>query len=113
MNLTLHLVPKSYFDSLNPEADYVPAPFAQDGFIHCTDDPDEMAHVANSFYRAEPPPHFYLYIDKHKVRSPVRYDDAAHKYPHIYGPLNRDAIVAIREAPRDANGNFLPPPPLE
>ncbi len=109
MNVTYHLVPKAYFDSLDASADYLPAPFAQDGFIHCTNDPQEMARIANLFYRAEPPPHLYLYIDKDRVRSPIRYDDAERKYPHIYGPLNRDAIVAAREAPRDEQGSFLPP----
>ncbi len=109
MNVTFHLVPKSYFDTLDPNADYLPAAFPQDGFIHCTDDPVEMARIANLFYRDEPPPHLYLYIDKDRVKSPIRYDDAENKYPHIYGPLNGDAIVAIREAGRDGEGNFLPP----
>ncbi len=109
MQLAFHLVPKSYFDALDPNADYLPAPFAQDGFIHCTDDPAEMVRVGNLFYRAEPPPHLYLYIDKDRVKSPIRYDDAERKYPHIYGPLNRDAIIATRQAARDEEGNFLPP----
>ncbi len=112
MNVTFHLVPKSYFDALDADADYLPTAYPQDGFIHCTDDPQEMARVANLFYRAEPPPHLYLYIDKDRVKSPVRYDDEANKYPHIYGPLNRDAIVAMREAGRDGGGDFLPPAPL-
>ena len=109
MNLAYHLVSKAYLDSLDAGADYAPAAFSQDGFIHCTDAPDEMARVANLFYKSEPPPHCYLYIDKDRVRAPVRYDDAAHKYPHIYGGLNRDAIIAVHPAGRDAEGNFLPP----
>ncbi len=109
MNLTYHLVPKRYFDSLDAGADYIPAAFAQDGFIHCTDTPTEMARVANLFYNSDPSPHLYLYIDKGRVRAPIRYEDAEKKYPHIYGPLNREAIISIREARRDAEGNFLPP----
>ncbi len=109
MDLTFHLVPKNYFDSLDASADYVPEAFAREGFIHCTDAPEEMARVANRFYKSEPPPHLYLYIDKERLRAPWRYDDAAKKYPHIYGPLNQDAILAVREAKRDAEKNFLPP----
>ncbi len=108
MQITFHLVPKSYFDLQNPNADYLPAAYLQDGFIHCTDAPEEMARVANLFYGTDAP-HLYLYIDKDRVKSPVRYDDEETKYPHIYGPLNRDAIVAVREAGRDGEGNFLPP----
>jgi uncharacterized protein (DUF952 family) len=111
MALTFHLVSTKYFDSLDPKSDYLPEAFEQDGFIHCTDAPEEMARVANLFYKSEPPPHLYLYVDKDRLRSPWRYEnaDAARKYPHIYGALNRDAIIAVRAAPRDAEGNFLPP----
>ncbi len=112
MDITFHLVPKPYFDALNPQGDYVPQDFERDGFIHTTDAPDEMARVANRFYRANPEPHYYLYIDKALVRAPVRYDDPEHLYPHIYGALNRDAIVAVRPARRMADGAFMPPESL-
>lgn len=109
MNLTYHLVPKGIFEAQDVEVGYVPERFGRDGFIHCTDGVEEMARVANAYYKEEPPPHLYLYIDKERVHAPIRYDDAGHKYPHIYGSLNYDAIVMIREARRDAEGNFLPP----
>lgn len=109
MDITFHLVPKAYFESLDPRQDYTPSDFALDGFIHCTDSPEEMAHVANVLYKSNLDPHYYLYIDKTSVRASVRYEDAGHKYPHIYGALNRDAIVAVRDAGRDAQGNFLTP----
>ncbi|MBI4785664.1 MAG: DUF952 domain-containing protein [Chloroflexi bacterium] len=113
MDLTFHLVPKRYYDALDAGADYVPRDFARDGFIHCTDAPDEMARVANAFYKADSEPHYYLYVDKMHVRAPVRYDDAARLYPHIYGALNRDAIIAVRLAYRQSDGTFLAPEPLE
>lgn len=109
MNLTFHLVSKKYFDSLDPNLHYRPEAFNRNGFIHCTDNPAEMARVANRFYKAETSPHFYLYIDKERVHAPVRYEDEGQKYPHIYGGLNRDAIVKIVVAERDKDGNFLAP----
>lgn len=109
MDLTFHLVPKTYFDALDPHADYVPRDFAREGFIHCTDGADEMARTANRYYKANAQAHYYLCIDKARVRAPIRYDDAARVYPHIYGALNRDAIVAVRVARREADGTFLPP----
>lgn len=104
-----HLVPTQFYDRQRKNAVYLPKPFAQDGFIHCTGDANEMAHVANLFYKQERGPHVYLYIDTKKVKAKVQYDDAAKKYPHIYGGLNHDAIVAIKQARRDAHKNFLPP----
>ena len=113
MDLTFHLVPQSLFDALGADDDYAPRDFEREGFIHCTDAPEEMARVANAFYRSNSEPHYYLYIDKTRVRAPVRYDDAERRYPHIYGTLNRDAIVAIRPARRAADGAFLPPEALD
>jgi glutathione S-transferase len=112
MDLTFHLVPQDYFDALDPRADYAPRDFAREGLIHCTDGADEMARTANRYYRGNAEPHYYLHIDKTRVRAPLRYDDAARLYPHIYGALNRDAIVAVQPARRAADGAFLPPEPL-
>jgi uncharacterized protein (DUF952 family) len=109
MNLTYHLVPKAYYEAQDKSTEYVPEQYLRDGFIHCTDGAEEMARVANAYYKGEPPPHLYLYIDKERVRAPIMYVDAGHKYPHIYGSLNYDAITAICEARRDEEGNFLPP----
>ncbi len=113
MDITFHLVPQDYFDSLDERVDYLPRDLAREGFIHCTDGADEMARTANRYYKANPEPHFYLYIDKTRVRAPIRYDDGAEIYPHIYGALNRDAIVAVHLAWRTADGTFLPPEALD
>lgn len=104
-----HLVPKAFYERQKKNAVYLPKPFAQDGFIHCTRDADEMARVANLFYKRERGPHVYLYIETKKVKAKIQYDDAAKKYPHIYGGLNHDAIVAIKIARRDKDGDFLSP----
>ena len=109
MNITYHLVPKSYYDSLDSTRAYAPRDFAREGFIHCTDGTAEMARTANRYYQAEPGVFYYLSIDKTRVHAPIRYDDTAKIYPHIYGTLNRDAIIAIRAVRRDASGSFLEP----
>lgn len=112
MEYTYHLTRQDYFDSLDPQAEYEPAEFARDGFIHCTDGADEMARTANRYYRSDPAAYYYLWIDKARVRAPIRYEDPGRLYPHIYGPLNRNAIVAVRPARRAADGGFAPPEPL-
>ncbi len=54
-----------------------------------------------------------LVIDVQKVKAPIKYEmlDPAMPcpFPHIYGPLNRDAIVDVILMPRAANGTFLVP----
>jgi len=107
-----HLVPERFYARQRDNAVYVPKLFLREGFIHCTKRASEMARVANSLYKAERGPHVYLYIETKRLQAKIRYDDAAKQYPHIYGGLNHDAIVAIRRARRDADGNFLPPEKL-
>lgn len=107
---TLHLTPVSYFSQLDPAQDYLPPHFDEEGFIHTTEGVDNLVWVGNNFYRVEPGDFLVLYIDKARVASPVRYDDPDGIFPHIYGPLNRDAIVAVRRVPRNLDGSFLPVP---
>ena len=104
-----HIVPKRFYERQVQHAVYLPKPFLQEGFIHCTKRADEMGRVANRYYKHERGPHIYLYIETKKVKAKIQYDDAAKQYPHIYGGLNHDAIVAIQPARRDAEGNFLAP----
>ena len=108
-DFTFHLVAEEEFVATDPSAPYMPAAFGRDGFIHCTDGAEELARTANRYYRDDPRPFVALVIDKSRVDAPVRYEDEARIYPHIYGPLNRDAIVAVVAMPRGDDGTFLPP----
>jgi uncharacterized protein (DUF952 family) len=106
---TLHLVPAAYFDACDPNAPYLPEAFERDGFIHCTDGAENVADVANRYYREDPRLFVVLVIDVAKVSSRVVYEDDLGIYPHIYGPLDREAIVRTAPVPRTLDGTFLPP----
>jgi uncharacterized protein (DUF952 family) len=103
--LTYHLVAADDFDP--NAANYVPADFAHEGFIHTTSTPALLAEVANRYYRADRRPYLLLRIDLDRATAPWRYDAAGEDYPHLYGPLNRDAVIAIAPMPRAADGTFL------
>jgi uncharacterized protein (DUF952 family) len=104
---TYHLVAREYWESCDPAADYVPEPFAREGFIHTTHQPDEVLAVANRYYRNDPRPYLLVHIDVSKVRAPITIEDPGGRYPHIYGPLNRDAVVGVTDVARDADGTFI------
>jgi uncharacterized protein (DUF952 family) len=106
---TYHLVAAAYYRDCDAGAAYVPEAFAADGFIHCTDGAQNLADVANRYYRGDQRMYVALVIDKARVAAEIRYEDADGIYPHIYGPLNRDAIVSIVPLLREADGTFLPP----
>lgn len=103
-----HLVARADFEAQDPAADYLPVAFAREGFIHLTDGADELVTVGNRYYRADPRPYLALRVDLARVRAPVRYEDPGRVYPHLHGPLNRDAILGILDVPRRPDGIFLP-----
>lgn len=113
MRLTYHGTPKAYWDSLDPNAAYVPPEFGREGFIHCTDGREAVSIILTLVYRKQLEPFVVLYIDLDKVQAEVKYEDPAGIYPHIYGPLNREAIVAVRDVERSPEGIFHMPPALD
>lgn len=108
-DITFHLVPGEYYRDADASAPYVPATFAEEGFIHCTDGADNVAAVGNRYYRDDRRMYIALVIDKRSVQAQIRYEDEDRIYPHIYGPLNRDAIVRVVPVLREADGTFLAP----
>lgn len=104
--LTYHLLPGEEYDASAEE--YLPAAYADDGFIHTTRSLALVHEVANRYYRADPRPYLLLTIDLDLASAPWRYDAAGDDYPHLYGPLNRAAILAMRAVPRAKDGTFLP-----
>jgi uncharacterized protein (DUF952 family) len=120
MTLILHLTPAAYFNALPPGAPYLPAAYPQDGFIHCTKEPEVMLSIANRFYKDLPGELLVLVIDTDRVTPEVKWEapahpdgsaprpgEAAHQFPHIYGPLNREAIVEIHPAHRAPGGAYI------
>ena len=67
-----------------------------------------MAIVANRYYRNDPRDWLVLVLDEQAVTSEIKYEPGRDGvlYPHIYGPLNRDAIREVLRMPRDPDGTF-------
>jgi uncharacterized protein (DUF952 family) len=104
---TLHLTPREVWDRQKDGKTYVPEAFAQDGFIHCTDGDENLLEVANHFYRSDPREFVVLTLAVDHITAEVKYEEAGRIYPHIYGPLNVDAVIGERTASRGAEGEFL------
>jgi len=87
-----------------PDEEYRAASLPTEGFIHCSR-ADQVARSANRFYaRAEGL--LVLTIDPVRLVSPLRHDPASNGelFPHIHGPLNRSAVVAVAEMTRGPDG---------
>jgi uncharacterized protein (DUF952 family) len=108
----MHGTPAAVWEATPPDADYVPAGFDKEGFIHTTIGRVAATASLNRYYRDDPRPYVALVIDLDRVHAPweiTRYPGRRDEYPHIFGPLNRDAIVLVLPVPREADGRFLPP----
>jgi uncharacterized protein (DUF952 family) len=103
---TLHLVPEPVWRAHQGATTYAPERFAEEGFVHCTDGEENVLRVGNTYYRTDPRPYLVLVLDVERLHSPVRYDDPSQIYPHVYGPINLDAVVAVRRVVRLADGSF-------
>lgn len=90
-----HLVSQHTFDGQPADEPYAPASFFEEGFIHLSATPQQVAWVADRFY-AEVLDLVVLMIDEALLTAPVQWDETPDgRFPHLYGPLNRDAIVDI------------------
>ncbi len=113
MALIYHMVPTTRWQSWPVDAPYLPAEYDNDGFVHCTAGDELMLKVANHFYTKVAGDFGLLVIDTERLTSTLKWesptpgDTLAPLFPHIYGAINRDAIVAVRAMQRTAEGQFV------
>lgn len=108
MRPTYHLVLVESWAMADPSRPYAAASLGADGFIHCTDGMIETVATANRHYRDDPRAFLVLTVDLDAAGSPWRIEDERGIYPHVFGPIERVAILRVVEAPRAADGEFLP-----
>jgi uncharacterized protein (DUF952 family) len=112
----LHLMPVAAWGVWRDGGTYEPASLSIEGFVHCTGDDDLMLTVANQFYAEEPGELVVVTLDEARLASEVRWEAPAHPdggapvsdepvFPHVYGPLDRDAVVGVRRL-RRSGGRF-------
>ncbi|MBN1977573.1 MAG: DUF952 domain-containing protein [Anaerolineae bacterium] len=103
-----HLVTESAFRAQAKGDEYIPVRFDQDGFIHCTGEANTLLVVANDYFSSVEEPVLVLAIETTRLTAEVRFEppapvagsgashlEEAQLFPHIYGPLNLDAVTEI------------------
>jgi uncharacterized protein (DUF952 family) len=108
MKLIYHLCLADYYKSIPNDQPYLPFEFSREGFIHCTRGDEHVVAVANRYYRNDVRPLLLLIINEEQLTSPLKNEPAEDGlfYPHIYGALNRTAIINILRMPRLPDGSF-------
>lgn len=108
MAMIVHITPREEWEKAQLSGSYEGDTLDTEGFIHfCL--PTQLLEVAERLYRAQEGL-VLLLVDTERVRSPLRYEPAdGDHFPHLYGPLNMDAVLQVIDFPPDNDGKFTMP----
>jgi len=109
--MILHIAAVSDWEEAQVVGEYRLDPLETEGFIHCST-PQQVLGPANEFYRGRSDL-VLLVIDPAQLEARLIYEDSYNSgsvFPHIYGPLNLDAVINVLPFPPTADGTFELPP---
>jgi uncharacterized protein (DUF952 family) len=103
--MIVHICERAAWVQAREIGEYRPVSLAAEGFIHASE-PPQVLEVANRYYAGKQDL-LLLWIDPQRLRPELRYEPAdGELYPHIYGALNLEAVVAVDAFPPDEDGIF-------
>lgn len=98
MPIIYHVTSKAQWQAAQKKGLYEAASLTTEGFIHCSE-AHQLRGVLKRYFRGQGDL-VRLTIDTNKLTAPLQYDLAPsvnEQFPHIYGPLNLDAVVKEEE----------------
>jgi uncharacterized protein (DUF952 family) len=107
----LHITSRSSWEQARRAGSYAAGTLAGEGFIHCST-AGQVLRVANNYY---PGQHglVLLVIDPARLKAQVRWEPGTDKpdelFPHVYGPIELEAVVEVLPYEPAADGLFSPP----
>jgi uncharacterized protein (DUF952 family) len=115
-----HITTRDAWEAAQSAGEFRSPEFDGIGFIHCST-PEQVVLVANAFFRGQSGL-VMLMIDPAKLKSPVRWEPPhttgrlpgfmhGSVYPHVYGPINVDAVARIVHLVPSDTGSFKMPQP--
>ena len=119
-NYIIHLASNGAWLAAAKQGAYRADSLSTMGFIHCSK-PSQIVDVANTFYRGQQGL-VLLVIDTSKLAAELKWEPPAEPeptharagalFPHLYGPLNLDAVTDVIPFKPAADGTFSLPPEL-
>jgi uncharacterized protein (DUF952 family) len=113
-SLILHITTRIEWETAVATAIYRADSLETDGFIRCST-LEQVIGVANAQFQGRSD-FILLCIDPARLDAPLIYEDcyeSGQKFPHVYGPLNLNAVVSVMDFPPGAGGNFALPDEVE
>ena len=115
-----HITTRVAWDAAQESGEFRSPEFDEHGFIHCST-PEQVLLVANAFFRGRTGL-VLLMINPARLKSPVHWEpaDSAERlpgftqnavFPHVYGPINLDAVARTVSLDPTETGSFILPRP--
>ena len=119
--MILHLLSRASWLEAQSHGELVAPSVATEGFAHCSTE-HQIVDVANKYYRGASNM-VLIHIDPAKLTSILKFEPPAHVdgspalphealFPHIYGPINLDAVIDVIDFSCDEQGSFSLPAQL-
>ena len=102
-----HIATLDDWEQAERDGRYEAPSLVEEGFIHCSDR-HQVTEVANRLFRARRDL-VLLTIDEQRLVGEVRREDlvgGGELYPHVYGPIELEAVVEVREMTPTVDGGF-------
>lgn len=101
-----HIVTPSHWKKFDGKDYYFSETFEQEKFIHCSTI-EQLAGVLQRYYKNEGTV-LRLEIDEEKLTVEPVYEVATNgdEFPHIYGGIDKDAIISVTELSEGLPGEY-------
>ena len=113
--MIFHITSRTAWDESQKHGYYRAESFALEGFIHCST-LSQVLPVANNFYKGQSGL-VLLEIEPTLLSSTLKWEPPSggpppsgvsegDQFPHIYGPINLDAVVRVVDLASKSDGTF-------
>ncbi len=88
-----HITTSKDWESQMEKDTFIPADFHKEGFIHCCT-AEQLPGVQERYFKGKNGL-VLLLLDESKLKAELKYEPSTNneKFPHLYGAINRDAVV--------------------
>ena len=116
--MIFHIASRNAWNEARARGDYRAESLDTEGFIHCSTE-EQVIPVAENFYNGLSGL-LLLVIEPERLTSELKWEPPADGspppgvpegdlFPHIYGPVNLDAVVKVFDLQANPDGKFVKP----
>ena len=116
-----HITTRAAWEAARAGTEFRTPEFEQYGFVHCST-PEQVLLVLNAFFRGRNDL-LLLIVNPARLKAEIRWELPDSKsgrlpgippdavFPHVYGPINLDAVVRTVDLEPTSTGSFILPRP--